>query len=214
MTNTEMINGLAMNASKDGGAFNELFLAVEPQFQKIVDSYLIKNNLTGFNFDQADYISATGQAMWECVAGYDSAKGNFMPRVAIFAFKRMKEVTDYNLAGKRFNKAQSAVSYDQLFGMEEFAINFKFDNEDYLSASNPDIEVTDESNETEQLINEFIKHDKDGEVIEILLSTNDTKLRNSRFVKLFGQYGATERKKVQRARERLQTHLTSNGVLI
>lgn len=197
MTKTEMINELAMKASKDSNAFNELFLAVEPQFEKIVNSYLIKNNLYGFNFDHADYISATGQAMWECVEGYDSKKGDFMPRVAIFARNRMKEISDYNLAGKRFNKNKATLSFEELFESEEF-----------------DLEATDNSTDTEKMIYEFIKTDKDSQIIEILMATSDTKLRNSAFTKLFGQYGATERKKVQRARERLQAHLTSNGVLI
>lgn len=189
---------MAMESTTGGNAFTELYNIIEPQFKSIVDSYLTKNNLIGFNFDRADYVSALGQALWECIGGYDSSKGDFMPRLVLFARKRMKEITDYNLASKRFDKNKQAVSYESLFESEEF--DLKDDS----------AEISD----TQKLINDFIKTDKEGTVIEILLQVTDTKLRNSAFTKYFGKYTATERKKVQRVRERLTAHLTSNGVFI
>ncbi|MCW6094604.1 hypothetical protein LAV60_15640 [Clostridium sporogenes] len=198
MNKNEMINQLAMEVITGERTFTELYNMVEPQFNQIVDSYLIRNNLTGFTFDKADYISATGQALWECLTGYDSSKGDFMPRLTTFARKRMKEITDYNLASKRFDKSKQVVSYEQLFESEEL------DLEDENS----------EINDTQKIINDFIKTDKYGQVVRILASTKDQKLRNKSFTEYFGQYTATERKKVQRVRERLLAHLTQNGVFI
>lgn len=192
------INQLAVKAVKDSVAFTELYNTIEDQFKGIVENYLFRNNLAGFNFDTADYLSAVGQAMWECLEGYDIEKGDFMPRLVMFARKRMKEITDYNLASKRFDKTKQAISFEQLFESEEFQI-----------------EATNDCfNDTYKIILDFIKADKEGTVIEILLSTSDSKLRNAAFRKLFGKYTATERKKVQRTRERLVAHLTQYCVFI
>lgn len=198
MKKNELINQMAIESTTGGSAFIDLYNMIEPQFKSIVDGYLTKNNLLGFNFDKADYLSAIGQALWECIGGYDSSKGDFMPRLVLFARKRMKEITDYNLASKRFDKSKQAVSYESLYESEEF--DLKYDST--------------EINDTQKLIADFIKMDKEGKVIEILLATSDSKLRNNAFTKLFGKYTATERKKVQRVRERLTAHLTSNGVFI
>lgn len=193
---TVTINELAFKAQKDELAFNELFTLLQPSFKKVIDSYFAQNNLTGFTFDRADYESITGQALWEAVKSYDITRGDIFSRFVIFAKRRMKEVTDYNLAGKRFDKSKQSLSFDELFESEEF-----------------DLEAPeDEHDSTYSLIEKFIGSDKDGKVIEILVSTEDNKLRNTLFTKLFGQYGATERKKVQRVRERLAEYLSSNGV--
>lgn len=197
MTNTQMINSLAMSASNNEDAFAELYMAIDSQFSRIVSGYLNKNNLTGFNFDIDDYLSATAQAMWESVEGYDSEKGSFLARVTTFANYRMKAITDFNLARKRFDKSKQSYSFDELFESEAF-----------------DLEADENSTEAEKLVSEFVKNDKDGIVIEIMSAVTDSKVRNNAFTKHFGQYGATERKRVQRVRERLQAYLTSNGVSI
>lgn len=198
MTKTEMINQLAYEATVDVTAFTALFTTIQPQFKSIIDSYLIRNNLTGFNFDKADYESAIGQAMWESLKGYDIKKGDFMRRLVLFSRKRMSDITDYNLAAKRYDKTKQSVSFDQLFEAEEF------DLEDTNSGAN----------DTAKLISDFIATDKDGLVVKILTSTSDSKLRREAFITYFGKYEATERKRVQRVRERLLAHLTSNGVFI
>ncbi|MPM50117.1 hypothetical protein SDC9_96852 [bioreactor metagenome] len=198
MKKSEMFNKLAMAVLNGEESFSELYKKAEPEFTIIIENYLMRNNLFGFTFDISDYMSATGQALWESLEGYDSNKGDFMPRFVLFARMRMKEVTDYNLASKRFDKSKQSVSYEQLFEAEEFDLE----------------DVNAEFSDTKNLLKEFIQKDKDGKVIEILLSTTNRKLRHSAFTKLFGKYEATERKKVQRAKERLQVHLTSNGVFI
>lgn len=198
MRNYKLVNELAMRVQEDKTVFNELYLLVEPEFKLIVEDYMVRMNLVGFNFDRADYVSIVGQAFWESLDGYDSEKGNFMNRLVLFARKRMKEVTDYNLRKRRFDKSRQTVSYEELFESEEF-----------------DIETGDvEINETQKIINNFIKSDKEGKVVEILLATSDNKLRNKAFTQLFGQYGATERKKVQRVKERLEAQLLKNGIYV
>lgn len=154
-----MINQLAKEALTGDFGFTVLYNTVENQFKAIVNSYLLKNNLTGFNFDTADYISAVGQAMWESLAGFDVTKGDFMPRVVLFARNRMKGITDFNLASKRFDKSKQSISYDELFESEEF-----------------DLEDKDaEMNSTETLVSDFIKADK---VLNV-------KLFDVSFVKIF-----------------------------
>lgn len=193
-----MINQLAQEAKTEETSFTSLYNLVESQFKSIADKYLIRNNLTGFNFEVADYISAIGQAMWEAIKDYDSTKGDFMPRAVAFANKRMKDTTDYNLASKRYDKSKQVISFDLLFEAEEFDLEDK------------DAQI----NETAKLVSEFVANDKDGMVIRILTSTSDTKLRKSAFIQYFGKYEATERKRVQRVRERLQAHLKTSGVFI
>jgi hypothetical protein len=198
MNKNTVINQLAVSAIADKTAFTDLYQAVEPQFKGMFNSYLIKNNLTGFNFDSADYISAIGQSLWESIVGYDSTKGDLMPRLVLYARRRMKDITDFNLAGKRFDKSKQVVSYELLFESEEF------DLEDKEAGFG----------DTASLVSNFIKADKDGNIISVLTSTGDNKLRNEAFTNLFGKYEATERKRVQRVKQRLQAHLTSNGVCI
>lgn len=194
----EMINGLAVESINGGYAFTKLYEVVETQFKNILSSYYIKNNLTGFSFDDSDYISAIGQYLWEAVNSYDSSKGDFMPRLVSFARNRMSMVTTKNLREKRFDKSKQTYSFEELYESAEFEIE----------------DTTDVFNDTEKLVRDFIKKDKDGKIITVLMTITDVKTRNTAFTKLFGQYGATERKKVQRVRERLQAHLTSNGVFI
>lgn len=193
-----MINQLAHEATIEVTGFTALFTTIQPQFKRIIESYLIRNNLTGFNFPVADYESAVGQALWESLKGYDIEKGDFMPRLVLFARKRMKDTTDYNLAAKRFDKSKQALSYEELFEAEEFDLE----------------DVNAEMNDTAKLISDFISRDKDGMVIRILTSTSDSKLRKVAFITHFGKYEATERKRVQRVRQRLQEYLTSYGVFI
>ena len=198
MTKTTVINQLAQESKTEGTAFTTLYTTVEPQFKSIVGKYLMRNNLTGFNFETADYISAVGQAMWEAIKDYDMTKGDFMPRAVSFANKRMKDTTDFNLASKRFDKSKQVISFDLLFEAEEFDLEDK------------DAQI----DETAKLVSEFVSTDKDGMVIKILTSTSDSKLRKVAFIQHFGKYEATERKRVQRTRERLQAHLKNSGVFI
>lgn len=196
--NDALVNHLAMVAGKDTAAFNELYTLISPEFAVTVNDYLRMNNLSDFNFDKTDYISMAGQALWESLINYDSSKGDFMGRFNLFAKRRFKEVTDHNLAVKRFNKSKQVISYEEL-----------------QETSNIDIEDENARPDTaNRAVKEFIKIDKDGKVIEILISTSDTKLRSAAFTKLFGQYGATERKKVQRTRERLRKSLTESGIYV
>lgn len=198
MLDNEIINNLATQALKDKNSFRELFLAVEPQFNGIVDNYFLKNNLTNFNFERADYLSALNYAVWESLEDYDSSRGNFMPRLITFAINRMRDITDYNLASRRYCKDKKLISYEQIFGSKEY------DLQNY----------DDDFKETEQLIYDFIKKDAEGEVINILISTNSSKLRRVALIELYGQYTDKERKRVQRVRERLKQHLLDNGVYI
>lgn len=196
--NNLTINQLAQEAKTEGTAFTELYNMVSKEFKNIVGRYLVRNNLLGFDFARADYESSVGQAFWEAIKDYDITKGAFMPRATVFANKRMKEVTDYNLASKRFSKSKQVVSFDLLFEAEEFDLEDK------------DSQI----NDTAKLVSEFVNSDKDGMIIKILTSTADNKVRKEAFINYFGKYEATERKRVQRVRARLQEHLNNSGVFI
>lgn len=194
----EMINQLAQESKTEESAFTTLYTSIEPQFNNMVYGYFRKHNLGNFNFEVADYISAIGLAMFEAIKDYDSTKGDFMPRLAIFAQNKMKDVNNYNLASKRFDKTKQVISFDQLFEAEEFDIE------------DESAQVTD----TAKLVSAFVNSDKDGEIIKILTSTSDNKVRKELFIAQFGKYEATERKKVQRVRARLQDYLNNSGVFI
>lgn len=197
MNKNIIINQLAVKAQEGGSAeFEDLYKAIEPQFDQIIKGYFFHNNLCNFTFDLADYISVIGQAIWEALDGFDIHKGDFMARVITFARRRMKGVTDYNLAEKRFDKSKQLYSFEELY------------ESDKLDVKAP------EKSELEILLRQFVKEDKDGDVIEVLLTTTGSKARNKAFTKLFGQYGAKERKRVQRTRERLQDFLTKNYIYV
>lgn len=179
--------------------FEKLYAEVSPMFDSIIRAYMVSKNLTGFSFDMSDYISILGQSLIESIKGYSMYKGDFMGRLRCFANKRFKNVTQYNLAEKRFDKKRQAYSYEELPESAEFAI------ED---------EITNDS-ETPQLIGEFIKQDKEGEVIKLLYMYPGAIARRQALENYFGgEYNSAARKRVQRVRERLAKYLSLNGVSI
>lgn len=198
MNKNIIINQLAVKAQNGGTTeFEDLYRALEPQFNNIIEHYFFKSSLKGFTFDKADYISAIGQAIWDSLKGFDVNKGDFLGRVIIFSRHRMKSVTDYNLAGKRFDKTKQTYSIEELYESDEFDI------------------ASPEENGLESLLKQFIKKDKDGEIIKILWVVSDSKTRHEALAKLFGgQYAAKERKRVQRVRERLQKFLQINCIYV
>lgn len=200
----ELANKLAvenLRESEKQFLFSELYQAIEPKFDSMVRAYMVKNNLIDFNFDKTDYISAIGQAMMDAVKQYDMTKGDFMPRLTVFARKRMSNVTEYNLAEKRFDKSKQTYSYEELHESAEFDIE--------------DFRYSEDAMEVFKAINDFIKTDKEGELIKILYLVTSQSARRQAFEWYFGgAYGSAERKRVQRVRQRLQQHLKNNGVFI
>jgi len=192
------INKLASLAQKGNDyALSDLYEKTSSTFAQILNDYKAKNNLLDFSFDDSDYYSAIGQALWEAVKEYDIHKGNFMSRLTIFARNRMKEITDINLAQKRTDLSQGTYSTEVLFEKDEF-----------------DIVDTDSNSDLEGLIADFIKTDKHGQVISILMSSNTQDLRREQFIEYFGKFGATERKWVQRTKERLKKYLAENELFV
>jgi len=195
MNKNIIINQLAVKAQEGGEMeFNELYKAIEPNFNKILKNYFFQNNLNNFTFDNADYLSAIGQAIWEALEGFDINRGDFMARVITFAKKQMKCVTDFNLAQKRFDKTKLPYSFEELYEKSEY---------DLIEPENTDVEM---------LVNQFIQQDKEGKVIDILWSVKGSKARNKALSDFYGKYESTERKKVQRVRDRLKNFLAQNCI--
>lgn len=178
--------------------FEKLYTEVYSTFDSIIRAYIVSKNLTGFSFDVNDYISILGQSLMESIKGYSMYKGDFMARLRCFANKRFKNITQYNLAEKRFDKKKQVYSYEELPESAEFAMEDEITNSD-----------------TPHLIGEFIKQDKDGEVIKLLYMYTGAAERRQALENYFGgEYNSAARKRVQRVRERLAKHLSSNGVSI
>lgn len=178
--------------------FEKLYVELSPMFGHIINGYMMKANLTGFNFDMNDYISILGQSVVESVQGYSILKGDYIARLRAFSYKRFKNVTQYNLAEKRFDKKKQVYSFDELPENAEFAVE--------------DLTV---DKETPQLISQFIKGDKEGEVIRLLCMNIGSSKRKQALESYFGgEYNSAARKKVQRVRERLAKHLALNGISI
>lgn len=201
-----VINQLANELSTKGMSkkewelnFEKLYAEVYPMFDSIIRTYMLSRNLTGFTFDMTDYISILGQSLVESVKGYSIHKGDFMGRLRTFANRRFKNVTQYNLAEKRFDKKRQVYSFEELPESAEFTM------EDFITIDS----------DTPKLIGDFIKQDKEGEVIKLLYMYSGAVARRQALENYFGgEYNSAARKRVQRVRERLAKHLSSNGVLI
>lgn len=191
-----------LSGRKRDELLTDLYNILFPDFENIINSYMVRNNLTGFTFDLSDYHSALGQSIMEALKNYDIQKGDYVARLKSYAYKRFRNVTQGNLADKRFDKSRATYSVEEMF-------------------DNPDINLRDintlsyEYTETFRLVSEFISKDKEGKIIEIIYAYPHGEARKFALEKHFGKpYEAYERKKVQRVRERLAKHLAENGVFI
>jgi hypothetical protein len=196
--NNGVINDLAMKA-KDGDtqAFNDLYTTLLPHFNDIVNNYFIRNKLTTFHLDKDDYLSTVGQSLWESLKDYDSSKGNIYSRLIVFSSYRMSALTTLLLADKRHDKESSTVSLDDVLDYTDIEC---VDSNDFLLHS---------------AIAHFIDKHKDGELINIFITTGNIRDRTEAFKNYFGgTYGDRERKKVQRVKDALKTHLLRQGVSI
>jgi hypothetical protein len=204
--NHKLLDELAMDSRQNEASFDRLYNELKSYFNLWVDNEQINMKVRHKGFDRAEYLSACSLAVWDATKGYDIEKGNFYARAEFFAKRKMKNVTVYNLRQKRFNADCNTVSLDDL--TEDDEVN----NADYSRTVIENGMVA--LGATESLIRKFMEDDKDHEIIDILLTKSGQAEKNEAFTVLFGQYGATERKRVQRARERLKKFLTSNGVNI
>ena len=197
--NTQEINKLAMKAKTDKFAFEDLFLELQPNFKKFISSFRSKKNLLGYDFDLQEFESILGISLLDTVAKFDETMGNFTTLFQIFSEKKMLSNVSKNLRLKRFDSEKPTISLDQLV---------ESNSTDCLGGE------ADEDKTAEKLIHEFITTSSYGKIISVLMSSNNSKVKNQLFTEMFGKYEATERKKVQIARQKLKAYLTLNGVLI
>ncbi|OAA90889.1 hypothetical protein [Clostridium ljungdahlii] len=197
------LKGEEMSKIEREWLFTDLYVAVQPEFSKIIRRYFTKKNLLGFTFDVTDYESRFAQIIQDAITDFDKNKGTFMALLCAYADIQFKDITRYNLAQKRFDMKQRACSFDELF-----------------EGNGVDIEDLGQANLLEcdtalSIIKEFIKTDKEGQIISILASCGNKNDRKEMLKDYFnGKYGATERKKVQRVRERLAKNLLSSGIFL
>lgn len=165
--------------------FEDLYSRVTPMFNKYYNQYINNNNLKKRNFDIDDYRSRYNMSIYEAVFGYDMNKGDFLSRVWYFAHRQFKATTSYNFATKRFNA------------------NLEYLDELHIDLTN--CNISDKIGKTMfEVVEEFIEADTHGEIIKILLTTEVRAERSQLLSEYFGgSYGVSERKKVQRTRERL-----------
>lgn len=197
---SKLSKGNLSNVEQDR-IFMDLYNLIFPQFENIVYAYMTKNRVKGFNFDDKDYFSILGQSISEAIEGYDITKGEFLARVRSFAYRRFNNVTQYNLAKKRFDKTKQTFSFEELYDRGEFEVE--------------DTNVDDKYRDTLEVIKEFVEKDKEGAIIRILYAYPEGTTRRSALENYFGTtYGEAQRKKVERVRKRLKQHLQNYGVFI
>lgn len=185
-----------MLAKEDECYFTELYQLVSGNFPRIVNQFLLENNLKGYNFDKQELESLCGEALWDCLKTYDSSKGSLMNTLNRYAKFKMFKHTRQLLGKKRFNiehaELTAEVALDkQLPVVEDFSLP-----EDVFD-----------------IVEQFVAEDVDGQVIYILYTAIDSKDRRTRLKEYFGKYSHAERKRVQRVRERLSEYLYHNGIL-
>lgn len=205
-----MVNNLAHRLSNEvldnkemNFLYTELVGLIHKDLVQIVDNFLRQKDLINkYTVDSAIYESIVfTKGLEKSIEGYTKTKGDFLSRVKKFSKAWLCNQVRLDIAEKTIHQLQTD-NYDLLFESEKINPSCElFDSED-------------EESETVQTIEEFIANDKEGEVIRILIEVEGQKERNVAFTKFFGKYTATERKKVQRAKQRLQAHLLNIGVCI
>lgn len=208
MNKREMINGLAhrlsnevMTKSERNNIFADLLEALNNDIFMIARNYVIDKSISNYNISLDDYISNLSyEGIQNALMGYDQAKGDFIARLKVVGKKWMSNQfrTDFAQKSSFCTKAKS---------LDEMMENEGFDVQDETDDFTFGIESP-----VARLIAEFVKSDKDGQVIAILASTDGQSARNVALTNLFGKYTATERKRVQRVRERLENYLISHEV--
>lgn len=206
-----MINGLAhrvanevLTVTEKNDLYTELVLNLNSDVKQIVKSYLTQRGIVAYNIDSANYESAVMfEGITNALNGYDMNKGDFVARLKRFSGAWLSNQFRKDFSKTSVEFSTKAVSFDMLYESEEFDIEDSTVQVDNL-----------ETLTTEKAISNFIKTDKDGQVIAILSSIAGQKDRNSAFTAYFGKYEATERKRVQRVKERLENYLISNGIAI
>lgn len=211
MTKKETINRLAhrlsnevMTTAERNHIFTDLMEALQTDIFMIAKNFIVDKCISNYNISLDDYISNLSyEGITNALMGYDQNKGDFIARLKIVGKNWMSNQFRKDFSKKCMASSTKALSLDEL--MEEDGIQLTDETDDYTVGT---------TNLIGSLIGDFIKSDKDGQAIAILASIGSQKARNTALTNLFGQYTATERKRVQRARERLEKYLLSNGVQV
>ncbi|MFT8313307.1 MAG: hypothetical protein ABF633_03515 [Clostridium sp.] len=207
--NKEMVNNLAHKLSNEvlsdtekQFAYTDLVNELLPLVPKLTDYFIRNNDISDLKINEDDYNSRiVFEGVTHSIKGYNKAMGDFTARFKFFSIAWLKSQRNLDMAKKTLATLK-ADNYDLLFESEKINPTCELDDS------------VDEIPDTLTVIEEFIATDKEGQVIAILIDVQGQKERNEAFARLFGKYTATERKKVQRAKQRLQAHLQKIGVCI
>ena len=207
--NKEMVNNLAhklsnevLNDTEKQFAYTDLVNELLPLVLKLTDYFIRNNDISDLKINEDDYNSRiVFEGVTHSIKGYNKAMGDFTARFKFFSIAWLKSQRNLDMAKKTLATLK-ADNYDLLFESEKINPTCELDDS------------VDEIPDTLTAIEEFIATDREGQVIAILIDVQGQKERNEAFARLFGKYTATERKKVQRAKQRLQAHLQKIGVCI